>query len=69
MGAEGRTREPIFNANATGDKVIKNFGGGLTLGSGRVVFRTIAHARAVGAGPRAFASLALPSKGTKMHSR
>ena len=69
MGAEGRTREPIFNANATGDKVIKNFAGGLTLGSGRVVFRTIAHARAVGAGPRAFVSLALPRKGTKIRCR
>ena len=44
------------------DKVIKNFAGGLTLGSGsgRVVFRTIAHTRAVGAGPWAFVSLALP---------
>ena len=60
------TREAIFNATATGDKVIKNFAGGLTLGSGggRVVFRTIAHTRAVGAGPWAFVSLALPRKGT-----
>ena len=66
MIAEGLTREAIFNATATGDKVIKNFAGGLTLGSGsgRVVFRTIAHTRAVGAGPWAFVSLALPRKGT-----
>ena len=69
MSCGGGTREVIFNANATGDKVIKNFAGGLTLGSGRVVLRTLAHARAVGAGPRAFVSLALPRKSTKIRSR